>query len=147
MTTAAAEVTRPAGPARLLPVDQALFEPLALAQTVDTRLDVPHRADLIIDEAMAGEHPAIGRHAKISRAGAARVRTMGAAMDLAQSAMQVGKRISLAADDATFEFTPAGDHLREQYVEIGLAELALAGRRPQYRRESDTGESQFGKAV
>src|SRR5580765_2441769 len=89
----AAQIARPAGAARLLAMDVALFEPVCLARPVDAEVERSHCPLCIADEAMARGKLAIGGHSEIPRAGAARIGPVGAPVNFAHGVEHVGEGI------------------------------------------------------
>ena len=118
VTAASAEIPRPARLARLLLVDVPLVEPQHPAAGVDPVAQAAHPAELIADESMTRAHRAVGRHAGNIRGGAAGMRAMGSAVELAQRIDHVRERESVTGRDLPFELAPAGGHFREHPRQI-----------------------------
>src|SRR6516164_6901155 len=116
VTPAAAKIARPAGLARLLPVHMSGGEPLGLARAVDAVLERAHGAVLVADEAVTGGQFAVRRHAKIARAGAARVGPMRAAVDFPHRVDHIGERIALSKLRAALVFASTVDHLAQHQL-------------------------------
>src|SRR5262249_21905142 len=144
VTAAAAQIPRPAAAARLLPVDCALAEPQPLSRAIDAGLDIADGARLVVDEAMAGVQLTGRGDAEIARAGAARIRPVRPAMDLAQRRRQVLEGIALAGHGPPLELAAAVDHGREERTEVRAAERVAARGRVQQRREADAVEAERG---
>src|SRR6478609_3187176 len=60
MTAAAAEITRPTGPAGLLPVNVPRGQPIGLTGRIDAVVERTHRAFLVADKAVASRQLAVG---------------------------------------------------------------------------------------
>ena len=54
MAAAAAEIARPTSLARRLFEDMTIGKPRRLSRPIDARREVSHRADVVVDEAVAG---------------------------------------------------------------------------------------------
>src|SRR5438552_1866733 len=95
----------------------ARCEPAILRVAIDAVRDRAHRALFIADEAMTRGEIAVGGDAEVSRAGAARIWTMRAAMNLAHRVRHVREWITITGDETSFEFGAAIDHRIEHYLE------------------------------
>ena len=140
MTAAAAQVARPTFGARSLAMHMAFGQPARLSVTIDA-FEGTHRALAVTDEAVACGQLAIGGHTKIASAGAARIRPVRAAMDLAHCIDHIGKRIAFACDQPPFERTAAVDHGIQHLPEIFGLHFTTAARRIQHRRKADAVKS------
>ena len=103
MTPAAAQVTRPARPARLLAVDVAGGEPLGLELAIGTGAQVPHRAGFVADESVTGEQPAVHGNAEIPGSGTAGIGAVRTEVDLPHRRDHVRERVPLSGDDPALE--------------------------------------------
>src|SRR5262249_52621670 len=138
---------RPAAAARLLPMNMALGEPCVAPATVQAALDVAELPRGILDEAVACEQAPIRGHAEITCARAARIRTVGASVDLMQGLSHVGERVPASGDRLRLEFPPALDHFLEHRLEIRLFELETPRRSTEHRREADAVEAKADQPV
>lgn len=125
MTAAAAQVARPALRARFLAMYMAFSKPPRSPIAIDIG-QRSHRALSVLDEAMACRKLAVGGHAEICGASAARIGAVGAAMDLAHRVDHVVERIALARDQPPLEGAAAIDHCVQHGHEIGGLQFAAA---------------------
>src|SRR3954447_19580514 len=84
---------------------------------------------------------AIGRDAEIAGTGAARIRTVRTAVDLAHRINHIGERIALARDYPPFKLAAALDHLPKHYFEMLVLQFAAPVRGGEHRGEPDAVKS------
>src|SRR5262249_18770133 len=146
MTAATAQIARPTLGARRLAMDVALRQPARLPVMIDGG-EGSHRAFGVADEAVARRQLAIGGHAEIAGTGAARVGSMGAAMDLAHRVDHVLEWIALTGNEAPLERASTLDHAIEHAYEVLAVQLAGAAGTVQHRREADAVKSRGDEIV
>src|ERR1700694_4064350 len=129
MTASAAEITRPAGLAGLLPVNMPRGQPIGLARKIDAVVERAHRALFLADKTVASRQLALGGHAEIAGARAARIGAVGASMDLAYRVDHVGEGIASAAARSALELPPAIDHFAQHKFQVLGLHFAFASGR------------------
>src|SRR5262249_19565249 len=136
MAPPAAEITRPAGAARFLPLDAALMQPSPLRVPVHTGADVAHRVTDVVDKTMARENSAIRRDSEITGACPARIGAVRSTVNFLHSARHIRKWVRLAAYNAPLKLTSAFNHLIKQCLEMLRRQFVAAAWRGKHRREA-----------
>jgi len=126
MAPAAAEVSRPAGVAWLLPMNVAAREPRLLPIAINPERDIPERAGFIIDESMAGRELAFRRDAEVTRAGSAWIRATSAGMNFAHGVGDIGEWIPLPGHDRGLKLAAAFAHLFEHLGKVRAVHESVA---------------------
>src|SRR5438876_4846459 len=140
MTAAAAQIARPTLRARRLAMYVAFRQPARLPVAIDAS-EGSHRALWIADEAVTRRQLAIGGHTEITGTGAARIRPMTAAVNLAHRINHVVEWIAFAQDESPLECAAALDHAVQHACEILALQFAAAAGGAQHRREADAVKS------
>src|SRR5262249_30340084 len=120
VTSAAAKVTRPTSATRLLEMNVARRQPRALSRAVNAGFNAAHVTHRITDKSVTGSQVAIRGNAKVPGTGAAGVRAMCAAMQLAQRIDHVQKGVAITAKYLTLEGKAARDHSRQHLGQVLL---------------------------